>query len=113
MANQNGIAIVIKAWLPVTGSISEQIAKLQMVETAHTSGDYAPLLAVAKVEDVKTEQKTRRIDDEPAAPKDAGDLDEPETADPTTDASGLAAAFDAVEPADDADVPRFLKGKGK
>lgn len=65
MANQTGIAIVIKAWLPVSGSISEQIAKLQLVETAHASGDYAELLKAATVEDIKTEQKTRRIEDQP------------------------------------------------
>lgn len=65
MANQNGIFITIKAWLPVTGPISEQIAKLQLVETAHATSDYAPLLAAATVEDVKAEQKTRRIEDQP------------------------------------------------
>jgi len=77
--NQTGIAIIIKAWLPVAGPISEQIAKLQMVEDAHKSGDYATLLKTATVEEVKTEQKTRRVD-EPAAPAaaptEAGEQDE-------------------------------------
>ncbi|MDX0262444.1 hypothetical protein GOC60_14775 [Sinorhizobium meliloti] len=106
MANQNGIFIVLKAWLPVTGSISEQIAKLQMVEKAHASGDYAELLGAAKVEEIKTEQKTRRIEDEPAAPTE------------TEDASGLKQEFDNVPPVGDIDadpvdpaaVPKFLKG---
>lgn len=61
--NQTGIAIVIKAWLPVTGTLSEQIASLQMVEAAHTSGDYAELLKASSVDEIKTEQKTRRIED--------------------------------------------------
>lgn len=65
--NQTGIALTIKAWLPITGSISEQIATLQTVEAAHTSGDYTALLNTAKVEDVKAEQKTRRVEDQPAA----------------------------------------------
>lgn len=71
MANQTGIAITIKAWLPVTGPISEQIAKLQLVENAHASGDYAELLKASTVEDVKAEQKTRRMDDAPQAAQPA------------------------------------------
>jgi len=69
--NQTGISIIIKAWLPVTGSFKEQIASLQMVEAAHASGDYAELLKSASVEDIKTEQKTRRVEDAPVSPMKA------------------------------------------
>lgn len=68
--NQTGIAIIIKAWLPVSGPISEQITKLQMVEAAHSTGDYAELLKAASVEDIKTEQKTRRVEDAPTTIQD-------------------------------------------
>lgn len=117
MANQNGIFIVLKAWLPVTGSISEQIAKLQMVEKAHASGDYAELLGAAKVEEIKTEQKTRRVDDEPVTTTENSQGTGTEE-----DASGLKQEFDNVPPAGDIDadpapsdeaVPKFLKGKSK
>lgn len=33
--NQSGIAIVIKAWLPLGKSLEEQIAALQLVQDAH------------------------------------------------------------------------------
>lgn len=94
--NQTGVQIVIKAWLPVTGSISEQITKLQMVETAHTTGDYAELLKAATVEDIKAEQKTRRIEDAPAAAatnaaNEAG----------STDETRFTEAMDALQPAGD------------
>lgn len=60
--NQSGVAITIKAWLPVTGDLDEQIAALQIVKTAHETGDYAEVLKAAKVDEVKSEQKTRRVD---------------------------------------------------
>lgn len=74
--NQTGIAIIIKAWLPVSGTIKEQIASLKIVETAHESGDYAELLKAASVEDIKTEQKTRRVEDVAATPPAAQEGDE-------------------------------------
>lgn len=63
MANQTGIAIVIKAFLPTGKTLDEQFNALSIVKTAHETGDYAPLLAAASVEEVKAEQKTRRVDD--------------------------------------------------
>lgn len=60
--NQTGIAIVIKAFLPTGKTLDETFAALSIVKTAHETGDYAPLLAAAKVEEVKTEQKTRRVE---------------------------------------------------
>lgn len=66
--NQTGIAIVVKAWLPLGKPLEEQIAALQLVQDAHSKGDYTALLNAAKVEEVKTEQRTRRMDEpEPAA----------------------------------------------
>lgn len=59
--NQTGIAIVIKAWLPAGKALDEQFEALSIVKQAHATGDYAPLLAAASVEEVKTEQKTRRV----------------------------------------------------
>lgn len=64
--NQTGIAIVIKAFLPTGKTLDETFAALSIVKTAHETGDYAPLLAAAKVEEVKTEQKTRRVEIAPA-----------------------------------------------
>lgn len=63
--NQTGIAIVIKAFLPTGKTLDETFMALSIVKRAHESGDYAPLLAAAKVEEVKTEQKTRRVEAEP------------------------------------------------
>lgn len=65
MANQTGIAIVIKAWLPTGKTLDEQFTALSIVKAAHESGDYAALLAASKIEGVQTEQKTRRIEDAP------------------------------------------------
>lgn len=63
--NQTGIAIVVKAWLPLGPGLDGQIKSLQLVKDAHATGDYTALLNAAKVEDVKAEQKTRRIEDAP------------------------------------------------
>lgn len=125
MANQNGIFITLKAWLPVEGSISEQIAKLQMVEKAHETSDYAELLKAAKVEDIKTEQKTRRVEDQPTtSPAAIADEILGTNITGSNDESGLKEEFDQVEPkgeVEDPDylepaateeaVPQFLRGK--
>jgi hypothetical protein len=62
MANQTGIFISINAWLPTGKGLDEQFQALSLVKAAHESGDYAPLLAAAKIEAVKTESKTRRME---------------------------------------------------
>lgn len=64
--NETGIAITIKAWLPTGKGLDEQYAALSLVKAAHETGDYAPLLAAAKVEAVGTDSKTRRVEE--AAP---------------------------------------------
>jgi hypothetical protein len=115
MANQSGIAITIKAFLPTGKTLDEQFTALGLVRDAHATGDYTTLLKAAKVDEVKTEQKVRRVEDTPAA-----------TAEPQlqqADTSGLKEAFDSMSPEGDIDqveaqesgegdgdeVPAFLK----
>ena len=43
--NQQGIAISIKAFLPMGRALDDQLAALNLVKTAHETGDYAALLA--------------------------------------------------------------------
>jgi len=76
MSNITGIAIVIKAFLPTGKTLDEQFNALSIVKTAHETGDYAPLLAASQIDEIKTEQKTRRVD-EPPAPDDTPKADEP------------------------------------
>lgn len=59
-----GIAITIKAFLPTGKTIDEQFEALSIVKDAHATGDYSKVLAKAKIDEVKSEQKTRRIEDE-------------------------------------------------
>lgn len=67
MANQTGIAIVIKAFLPTGKSLDDQFAALTIVKAAHESGDYTEVLKAAQIDEVKAEQKTRRVDSPPKA----------------------------------------------
>lgn len=71
--NQTGIAIVIKAWLPAGKTLDEQFEALSLVKNAHETSDYSALLAASRVEEVKTEQKTRRMEETPdvTAPENA------------------------------------------
>jgi hypothetical protein len=120
MANQTGIVIVIKAFLPTGKTLDEQFAALSLVKEAHENGDYSELLQAAKIAEVKTEQKTRRIEHGlpgvvPAIGLLTGDStdqgmseSEPEGFDPETE--GSPAPETDVS---DKDVPNFLKGKGK
>ena len=66
--NQQGIAIIIKAFLPMGKALEDQLAALTLVKTAHETGDYAALLAAAHDVEVKTEQKTRRVEVAPVSP---------------------------------------------
>lgn len=68
--NQSGIAIVIKAFLPTGKTLDEQFAALSIVKTAHETCDYAALLRAAQDVEIKTEAKTRRIE-EPTQPQAA------------------------------------------
>ena len=128
MANQSGIAITIKAFLPTGKTLDEQFAALSIVKDAHESGDYTALLKAAGVDEVKTEQKTRRIEDVVPAPTGEPQLtgsganersheegDAPLASSGTegqsistnspqnADESGIKAEFDKVEPAGEID----------
>lgn len=123
--NQTGIAIVIKAFLPTGKTLDETYAALTVVKTAHETGDYAPLLAVAKIDEVKTEQKTRRVEAEVQEPsaEDKSDGAAAEAALAEFEAEGgtpmdeVEAELAPTEPGLNldpaADVPDFLKGKKK
>jgi hypothetical protein len=101
MANVTGIAITIKAFLPTGKTIDEQFDALSLVKQAHETGDYSAVLAAAKIDEVKSEQKTRRMDDEPQA--EQSEAEQASTADP----------LDQPAPAYDEDVPDFLKKEKK
>lgn len=99
--NQTGIAIVIKAWLPIGRSLDEQLASLQLVKDAHETGNYANLLATAEVQEVKTEQKTRRVETpvEPEAPGPLLQKMEEPAAEPVDNDAPQVAAFASSRPA--------------
>ncbi|MDX8537080.1 hypothetical protein RFM23_05510 [Mesorhizobium abyssinicae] len=119
MANQTGIAITIKAFLPTGKTLDEQFAALSIVKDAHSTGDYSALLKAAGVEEVKTEQKTRRIEDQPQTRQEPasgaeGGGEGPASGFTTGAAPDLADAAHtdpgpATSAAADADVPEFLK----
>lgn len=110
--NQTGIAIVIKAFLPTGKTLDETYAALTVVKTAHETGNYAPLLALAKIDEVKTEQKTRRFEEAAAIVEGSGDVfadigaEKPAE---TTKAGTLADV--SADPNDSAEIPAFLKSK--
>lgn len=111
--NQTGIAIVIKAFLPTGSTIDEQFTALSIVKDAHASGDYTALLKAAKVEEVKTEQKTRRVDDEPAT-TESNTAGTANTEQPQEEQTRVEEPATAGEEPSDENVPDFLKpGKRK
>lgn len=136
MVNQTGIAITIKAFLPTGKTLDEMFTALGIVKAAHESGDYSALLKAAGVEDVKTEQKTRRVEEvvQQAAAVEteltgAGALEgagnvavvSPSRGHQVEAGSGIKEDFDEVEPKGEIDpvadeieeaVPEFIK-KGK
>lgn len=104
-SNVQGIAITIKAFLPTGKTLDEQFEALSLVKTAHASGDYADLLKAANIDEVKTEQKVRRIEDAPA------DATEETVADTSSDLPDDWIPEPTADPADE--IPEFLKGKRK
>jgi hypothetical protein len=60
MATERGIAITIKGFLPMTDDIDNQLEVLTAVKEAHESQDYSKVLEKMNVEQVRSEQKTRR-----------------------------------------------------
>lgn len=106
MANQVGISIVIKAFLQTGKSLDEQFNALSAVKTAHETGDYSALLKLATVEEVKTESKTRRVEDQPQTAQEPAASGTTETAEAEPETTSEPETVAAV---DDADVPEFLK----
>jgi len=114
MVNQTGIAIVVRAFLPTGKTLDEQFAALSAVKAAHETGDYAALLKIATIDDVKTEQKTRRVEEPAPAspdpePQAEQDLDGGEFAETNTGSAEQVAEPEDIPEA----VPNFLKGKKK
>lgn len=121
MANVSGIAIVIKAFLPTGKTLDEQFAALSIVKAAHETGDYSALLKAANVDSVLTEQKTRRIEDQPQTQQEQQQTTETqgettgqtasEAGDqqPASETATQAGAEADAKPDADADVPEFLK----
>ncbi len=110
-----GIAIVIKAFLPTGSTIDEQFAALGMVKDAHASGDYSKVLASANIDEVKSEQKTRRVEDQPQGEQTAGQGGEHLAAD-NDEPSGTVggAQMEGDDDPSSEGVPEFLKnGKTK
>jgi len=101
MANQNGIEINLRLWLPIGETIDEQITALTLVKDARETQTYEKLMAAASLEAIKTDQKTRRVADKPATTQEPGQ-DAQTTGEASNgtgeDPSGLKAAFDAVPP---------------
>lgn len=66
--NQSGLAISIKAFLVMKpNDLDQNLKALTLAKEAHETGDYTALLAAASVDEVKVEQKSRRVEDEPAS----------------------------------------------
>ena len=107
MANQTGIAIIIKAFLPTGKTLDEQFAALSIVKTAHETGDYAPVLAAASIDEVKAEQKTRRVEEaRQETPADETQTDIEDFANLTAPLPGGQSGDETIS---NEDVPDFLK----
>lgn len=61
MANVSGIAIQIKAFMPIGSTIADTMAALSSIEKAEKTGDYTEVLKSSNIEAIKVEQKTRRM----------------------------------------------------
>lgn len=108
-SNVQGIAITIKAFLPTGKTLDEQFEALSLVKTAHASGDYADLLKAAKIDEVKTEQRVRRIEDAPADTNE--ETNEEAVADTSSDLPDDWIPEPTADPDDE--IPEFLKSKRK
>lgn len=114
MANQQGIAITIKAFLPTGKTLDEQFAALSTVKTAHETGDYSDVLKAARIEEVKAEQKTRRVEEQPEGQSQEGDQSQQQSGDQSEREKGdEGTSTGNTAPLADADVPGFLKGDKK
>lgn len=113
MATQQGIYIAIKAFIPYGKSINAQFTALSAAKLAHETGDYAELVRMAQVEDVKVEPRTRRVPDDVKA-ETTDEEGEGAVPDPNDGDAPAAEDFPEVEPDDsDEDAPRFLSKRGR
>lgn len=103
MANQTGIEIHIKAWLPTGKGLDEQFTALSLVKAAHESGDYAPLLKAASIEAVKTESKTRRMEAQPE-PQAQSENPTSSTSDLPNDTASPSSTASSDQPAPESNV---------
>jgi hypothetical protein len=60
MANKTGIAITIKAFIETGKDMASQFKAMSAVMSAKDSGDYNELFKLVTVEEMKSEQVTRR-----------------------------------------------------
>lgn len=72
MANQSGIAISIRAFLPTGKTLEEQYDALTLIKEAKTTGKFDAVLAKSLDIEVKTESKVRRTADAPAGEQQQG-----------------------------------------
>lgn len=125
MATQQGIYIAIKAFIPYGKSINAQFKALSAAKLAHETGDYAELVRMAQVEDVKVEPRTRRVPDgalgqaetpAQAGPGEASGFDEEAGADedfPEVEMPDADVVDGKATPDPDEDAPRFLSKRGR
>ncbi|QND53449.1 hypothetical protein HB779_17310 [Phyllobacterium sp. 628] len=117
MANQTGIAITIRAFLQTGKTLDEQFNALSIVKAAHETGDYSALLKAATVDEVKTEQRTRRVEDTPPVTTTTDDQTTTTVTNETTSETNTVATdlddADQSEAPDDASVPEFIKNDAK
>lgn len=98
--NQTGLAITIKAFLVLKpNDINQNLAALTLAKEAHETGDYSSLIAAASIDEVKVEQRSRRVEDAPEAPaaEEPGPLLAAMTA-------GISTGEERVDPADNAEA---------
>ncbi|WP_026793170.1 hypothetical protein [Pleomorphomonas oryzae] len=128
------IALAIKGYIIVDRDMGKQLEALTALRDAHTSGDYSKVIAMATIDAVKAEQKSRRFDDAPAIEPgenshgsqtedaDALEMHDPSKGEPGYPEPSEEIIYDAANasdgpqdagPNDDEDVPAFLKGGKK
>ena len=61
---QNGLSITIKAFIQLKPrDLNHQLEMLTLAKQAHETGDYAALISAAQINEVRVEQKSRKVDD--------------------------------------------------
>lgn len=112
--NQSGLYVSIKAFLVLKpNDLNQNLAALTLAKEAHENGDYTALLAAATVDEVKVEQKSRRVEDEPAsAPEPAPLLDAMTAGEPAPETRGDEAQAETSHDTEAPDVS-FASRRGQ